>query len=414
MRIVKIWDFNDGTPQGWTLGSGVTIDTVWTGTKGIKREGSFKSPEWVRFDLASITLDLSELKRPILIIPHYIYNETKVSFSIEITTPTKTVTRTIYYYAFSSERKAIAVVDIPRLVGDDSWRGSVTIVLRAGYLSSDYTYYRWHVDSIVLCDGADKTIYLPKPQTSESLESKTVPIDEGVEENLYLAVAVMFGAPNYSAPPTRNLTVVYDLAGSAGASVTLPNFGDYAAAVDTSDYVTRIGTVILETQAGTAEMIDKFAIALLAFNQEWLTKKFVEILLDVHEYPLEEYVRLEGTSPVDLWYTREYYHRLLASMWLTPYVEGSYGNLADLVGTHTIEFYDPVTGSLIDYLSVEFPSLATKGAYIPPDYYYETYGTHLIGSEHVALTAPEGSLISYFLHVAASVVGALASVDQIL
>jgi len=32
----------------------------------------------------------------------------------------------------------------------------------------------------------------------------------------------------------------------------------------------------------------------------------------------------------------------------------------------------------------------------------------------VALTAPEGSLVSYFLHVTASAVGALASVDGII
>jgi len=338
---------------------------------------------------------------------------------ITITTPTKTVSVEPTHVA-NATRYVVLVIDIPRIVGDDSWKGTVTVTI---YLvtyckTSAYGTRSIQVDSIVLIDAADKTIYLPKPQTSLALELKTVAIDEEAEANTYLAVSVLSGHTK-TMPDIMDVTIYYTVGTVVGSMTLTPakTYSDHyeAGAYDTSGYLTAISSVVLELQAGTVERLSKYTIALVEMDSEWKVTKLIELLVDIHEYPLVEHdIVLQGSSPLDLWYTREYYHRTLSSLWLSPYASVYEGDLSWLTGSHELYLYDPKTGSLVGYLSVEFPSLATKTAYIPPDYWYDTYGTYLIGSEHLYLEALPGSLVSYYLYLHASVVGALASVDGIL
>ena len=285
MRIVRIWDFNDGTPQGWTLGDKATITIVWTGTYGLRLTHYSYSLE--ELTIASISIDLSGLTRPIIIIPYYLWGEnTPVSshLVVSISTTTKTVEKAVVRHdcSISLTRNGIVVIDVPRFIGDDSWRGNITLTIKIYTVTSGWNM-AVEIDSIVLCDGADKTIYLPKPQTSLALESKTVALGEEAEAERYLAVSILSGYTK-SVPGTMVVEVYYTVGTSEGSIALTPakTYSDHyeADAYDTSDYLTALSSVVLKLQAGTVDRLDAYTIALVEMDSEWRARKLIEMLLE--------------------------------------------------------------------------------------------------------------------------------------
>ena len=430
MPLKQVWDFNSGTLQGWELESGsqFTITDVWTGTKGLYRYRETIGVSEREEPGIYITLDLSQYKRPILLIPHYIKNDFGTSSTTTIRvyfeTPTKSFFVDVVGQGGGGSRYGVAILDIPRLFGDNNWKTNVTIRIRI-YLynggASKVQRHRTQIDSLALFDGPDSLIYLPTMSSYLKPSMKTVVINEEIEPGYYLSVFVLSGHTK-TKPPTYNITINYDRSDTQGNTTTIQpalvpfsKSGHYScSAYDTSAELAKINSIAVEILPSSTDRLDKYSIGIGAMTSEWLVVKLFEILHDIHEYPFEEDVDIVGNVAMDTYYTRYYYHRTLSTLYLDASVEGTLGDLGYLSGTHSIEFYDPITNSLIDDLYVVFPSLTVKQAVIPAAYYYDAFGTHLIASEHILLSNPSGTDVGYYLYLLASCLGAVASIDGIV
>jgi len=190
-NIVQLWDFEDGTTQGWSLGSYTSLDanSKVQGTYSIKYQGPSNHAEEVNRVVMSISgIDLSSVSKPVLIFiikdesqGDYPNNPAEVGVVVKDNAGNTLLDVTVYLVNASKGWVRVVVVDLSTVAG----QSNLTIEIRErGHTYNPNTRIHYY-DQIAILDGADyeydtgvvvsddedKTVDVEVPSTDQDVSS---------------------------------------------------------------------------------------------------------------------------------------------------------------------------------------------------------------------------------------------------
>jgi len=172
--IVMKWDFEDGTTQGWSLGSGVSLDSTGAlqGTYSLKLTVSNPNGEYLVASISNV--DFSSVSKPLLVLlVRYLYsgpssyasgyNDHRVVIKIKSADGSTTyASKTVYvnrsltaYNAQNFDYTRVIVIDISEVAGISGTRIEIYIGATLVNASSNVGSITGYIDAITILDGGD-------------------------------------------------------------------------------------------------------------------------------------------------------------------------------------------------------------------------------------------------------------------
>lgn len=162
-NIIYLWDFEDGTTQGWTLGPHTALHstTRMQGTRSLRLSGSFGTATLLIASISNVSL--SGITRPILVFPAYIYMRTLaggtygISIIITVTDGSTSVTFTHVIRRERSFFDPITFFDDFRIIACDlrAFADRTVSIHIYAYIRGGTSNVEVEIDMISIMDNGD-------------------------------------------------------------------------------------------------------------------------------------------------------------------------------------------------------------------------------------------------------------------